>query len=109
MDRFLGYLLGKLSKFFNVGTYIEQVEFASHVGWSIAIPAIGEAVGGEQGLKIGFVCAIVNSLFAEFVADGHFMNVFRSRESRAYFRDFCTDFLTKVVPGALYVLVKLRG
>lgn len=109
MDKLLGKLLARLRFWITVTSYTEQVEFASHVGWSIAIPAIGDAVAGERGMQVGFVCAIVNTLFAEFIVDGHFKRIFMSKEARIEFRDFVTDFLTKVVPGAIYCLVKIGG
>ena len=109
MDKFFGQLLAKLSRFFTVTTERERIEFASHIGWSIAIPAIGDAISGETGLQIGFVTLLVNSCMTEFVTDGHFLRIFKTKEDRDSFRDFATDFLTRVVPGTLYVLVKLRG
>jgi len=109
MDGFFSWLLAKLARFMPVSTYTERVEFAAHVGWSIALPAIGDAFAGDVGLQFGFVLFLGNTLFSEFWADGHLARIFFRRESRGKFVDFVTDFLTKVVPGALYVLVKLRS
>lgn len=109
MDGIFSWLLEKLKRFMPVSTYTERVEFAAHVGWSIALPAIGDAGAGDVGLQFGFLMFLCNTIVSEFWADGHLASVFFRRESRGSFVDFVTDVLTKIVPGALYVLIKLRS
>lgn len=108
MDGFFSWLLSKCSGLITVSTYVERVEFAAHVGWSIAVPALGHAIGGLVGLQIGFILIFVNSVVSEFYADGHLARVFRGQEPAKEFRDFLTDLLTKTAPGAIYALLEVR-
>lgn len=102
MDKLLSKLIEKFGKFFNVSEYMAKVEFASHTAWSVAFPAVGWTFWGMHGMQVGLMLWFLNTNYEEFIRDGHGSRMFKGAESKEEFKDFLTDYFSKLIPGLIY-------
>ena len=107
MEAFLQKFFSKL-KWLNIGTGRLQAEFASHLGWSLAVPLLVYWIGGAHAMNWGLGAWAGYSIYKELISDGHLKRILAGQKDDTH--DMWTDLLARLLPVAVMTIVQiLRG
>jgi phosphatidylglycerophosphate synthase len=105
MEEFLQKLLARLT-WLNVGDERLQDEFASHVGWSIAVVLTGYWIYGSKGLFWAGLAWFSYGVLKECWLDGHIQRMVNRTETADEAKDFRTDLLSRLLPVLILVAIQ---
>lgn len=105
MEQWLQDLVAKLN-WLNVGDERLQAEFASHLGWSLAVPLFVYYLNPRWYLwaLLGWALYAVEK---ETLEDGHLKRLWNKSETPEEFKDFYTDLLARLLPVLVLLLIEV--